>query len=284
MISRQLTLWDNEALETGSRYLTELKFEAAKLKFNEALLAGIGERSFVEDLIEACDYWQVQTGYLPQPHDAVGSLENIDSLLTAFDRYPFTPQMNLFKRALLTHIVSLLKIETKAGIEYIERAFDLLIEIGELENAEALVLFFLNQQSENNLLLYYLAQVQWLSGDRGEANMNYVWLLLHDPTQVAFGRIENKRLQHLIQTHGAAMAPAFGWLQDVVTIISLTDENIKIYDDEHRKAIECYRLLLEANHAMKNKEMKLSVSLRKQLKSLNPELYAEYFAWLQRNR
>lgn len=283
MIARQLTLWDNEALETGNRYLTALKFEEAKLKFNDALAAGLGDADLVNQLIEACDYWQVRITYTPQPDDADSSIENIDSLLNDFDRYPFTPQMNSFKRALLTHIVSLLKKERTVEKELIEKTFDLLIGIEELENAEDLVSLFLNQEPENNLLRYLLAQVQWQNGSRGEANMNYVWLLLHDPVQVTFNRIENIKLQELIQTYGAAMAPAYGWLQNVVSLISLPGEKIKTCNDEHRKAIECYHLLLEANRALKNNEMKLSVSLRKQLKSLDSKLYAEYFLWLQQS-
>ena len=77
------------------------------------------------------------------------------------------------------------------------------------------------------------------------------------------------------------MALAYGLLQNTMSLIHLPGE-IEIYDDEHRKTIECYLLLLGANKAMLNNEKKLSVQLRKQLKALAPDLFAEYFRWLQK--
>ncbi len=79
------------------------------------------------------------------------------------------------------------------------------------------------------------------------------------------------------------MAPAYGWLQNVVPLISLSDE-IEICNSEHRKALECYRLLLGANKALLNHHQALSVQIRKQLKALAPDFFAGYFNWLQRQR
>jgi tetratricopeptide (TPR) repeat protein len=282
MPPQQLSFWDNEALETGYRRLADLKLEEAESHFNKALEAGIGELDSVKKLIEACGYWLARIRYLPESGDTISSSEQIDALLTAFVHYPFTPQMNAFKKALLTYIVSLLHDEVAMDLKSMEAAFDLLLESGDLQNAENLVLQSINQHPENSLLLYLLAQVQWLSGNRSEASRNYTWLLLHHPDKVEFNRIENNKLKALIYSHGAAMAPAYGWLQNVVPLISPSDE-IDIYNDEHRKAIECYRLLIEANKALLNNQRDLYVRSRKQLKTLSPEFFAAYFKWLQSN-
>jgi hypothetical protein len=276
---QQLTFWDNEALETGYRYLADLDLENAALQFNKALEAGIGELDSVKKLIEACEYWQARIHYRP---DSDNNTEQIDSLLAAFVHYPFTPQMNVVKKALLAHIVSLFDKEATMVLKNMETAFDLLLESNDLQIAEDLILQCIAQHPVNRLLLYPLAQIQWLRGKRSEANFNYATVLLHHPERLEVNRIENKKLKEIIDLRGAAMAPAYGWLQNAVPLIHLPDE-IEIYDDEHRKAIECYRLLLGANKAILNNEKKLSVQLRKQLKTLAPDLFAEYFNWLQQH-
>lgn len=283
MPSQQLSFWDNEALETGYRLLADLELEGAEQQFKKALQAGIGEMDSVKKLREACEYWQARLKYSPENKDANSSSEQIDSLLTAFVHYPFTPQMNAFKKALLAYVVSLLHAEEAMDLKNMETAFDLLLAMGDSQNAEELVSQSISQHPESPLLLYLLAQVQWLNGNRSEANWNYIWLLLHYPESVEFKRIENKNLLEIISIHGVVMAPAFGWLQNIVPLISLQDE-IEIINPEHEKAIQCYRLLLESNKALNNNDIKLSVSLRKQLKSIHPELFSKYFYWIQQSR
>lgn len=283
MPSQQLSFWDNEALETGYRLLADLELGGAERQFTKALQAGIGETDSVKKLLEACEYWQTRLKYSPEDNDANSSSEQIDSLLTAFVHYPFTPQMKIFKKALMAHIVSLLHVEEAMDLKNMETSFDLLLAMGDSQNAEELISKSIGQHPERHLLLYLLAQSQWLNGNRSEANWNYVWLLLHYPESVEFKRIENKNLLQIINIHGVAMAPAFGWLQNIVPLISLRDE-IEIINQEHQKAIQCYSLLLESNKALNNNDTKLSVSLRKQLKSIHPELFSEYFYWIQQSR
>lgn len=278
MASRQLSFWDNEALETGYRCLADLELEEAKLQFKKALEAGLGETNSAKKLIEVCEYWQVRIQYAPEANN--GS-EQIESLLGAFVHYLFTPQMNVLKKALLNHIVALLHQEEVMDLKSMQTAFDLLLENADLERAEGLVLQCINQHPENQLLLYLLAQVQWMNGNRSEANNNYVRLLLCHPDKVEFNRIENNPLKELIYSHGGAMAPAYGWLHNIVSLISLPDE-IEIQNTEHAKAVECYRLLLGSNKSLLNNERNLSAQYRRELKALAPELFAEYFKWLQK--
>lgn len=281
MPSQQLSFWDNEALETGYRLLADLKLEDAKLQFNKTLQAGIGETSSVKKLLEACEYWQARLKYSPENNDAGSSSEQIDSLLTSFVHYPFTPQMNVFKKSMLAFIVSLLHKEGMMDLKSMKTAFDLLLASGDLQNAEVLILQCINQHPGNRMLLYFLAQVQWLNGNRSEANNNYATLLLYYPDKVEFSRIENEKIKALIDSHGTPMAPAYGWLHNVLPLVSLPDE-IEIYNDEHRKAIECYRLLLTSNKALLNNERKLSAQYRRELKALAPELFEEYFKWIEK--
>lgn len=280
MSSLQLTFWDNEALETGYRHLAALELEDAKLQFKKTLEAGIGEMDSVKKLIEACDYWQLRIGFIPGKDN---QSEQIELLLSAFVHFSFTPQMNAFKKSLLMHIVFLLHREEVMDIKNMETAFDLLLGNRNLQMVEDLITECINHHSENALLLYLLAQVQWRNGDRSDANNNYVRLLLYHPDKVEFNRIENDKLKELIYSHSPAMAPAFAWLHNVVSLVSIPDD-IEIRNNEHGKAIACYRLLVKANKALLNNEKNLSFQFRKQLKALAPELFAEYFNWLQKQK
>ncbi|MEO8960851.1 MAG: hypothetical protein ABI325_03155 [Ginsengibacter sp.] len=281
MPSQQLSFWDNEALETGYRLLADLKMGDAERQFKKALEAGIGETDSVKKLLEACEYWQIRLKYSPENNDANSSSEQIDSLLTAFVHYPFSRQMNAFKKALLSRIVSLLYAEEAMDLKNMETAFDLLLAMDDFQNAEKLVSQSISQHPGKLLLLYLLAQVQWISGNRSEANNNYAALLLYHPDRIEFYRIENEKLQELIQTYGAAMTPAYGWLHNVLPLVSLPEE-IEIQNDEHCNALECYRLLLGSNKALLNNERNLSAQYRRELKTLAPDLFGEYFKWLQK--
>jgi len=283
---QQLSLWDNEALETGYHCLAALDLEEARLKFNEALQSGIGEKEQIQGLIAACDYWQTQlqrvsipvTHYITQENHS----EYIAGLLFNYKHFHFTPQMARFKKAILIHIADFMYEVEDTDLKNIETAFDLLLETGDFQKAEDFISQYVSYFPQRQLLLYYLAQAQWHNGNRSEANNNYVWLLLHYPDHVLINRIENKRLKNIIDSVGPAMAPAYGWLRNIVSFASLSDE-IHICDEKHEKALKCYRLLQEANKSLQKNEMKLGIYYRKQLKALSPELYEEYFNWLKQS-
>lgn len=284
---QQLSLWDNEALETGYRCLNALEWEEAILQFNEALQGGIGEMESVQKLITASQYWQARIQHTPgsQVHSgAAASLsQHIAGLLADYSHYSFTPQMAGFKKALLGHIVGLLHHETDMDLNDMETAFDLLLGIDDFQTAEDLISHGIKQHPEKRLLLYLLAQAQWLNGNRSDANNNYVRLLFYHPDKVMDNRIENKKLKELIHSCGPEMAPAYGWLRNILPFVPPADE-IPACDEEHDKAIKSYRLLREANRSMNNNDMKSYVQYRKQLKELTPALYEEYFNLLKQRK
>ncbi len=275
----QLTLWDNEALETGYRYFSCLRLEEAKLKFLEALRMNLGGKDELEEAIKACDCWLPKINYSQKNSENNNLSNKADLLLNKFTNYPFTSRMKEFRRALLVHIGSILSAECQMDLNNVEITFDLLIDAGKLEEAEALILRGKSQYPENHKLHYMQAHVQWLNHEISKANQVYVWLLLHYPREIENNRIQNKELQKLIDRYGAPMAPAFGWLYNVLPLIPFPVE-VETNDDEHRKAIECYRLIHAANKALTDHDIKSSIQHRKRLKELSPDLYEKYFEWL----
>lgn len=283
----QLSLWDNEALETGYRCLNALEWEAAIRQFNKALQGGIGEIGSVQKLIAASHYWKERIQHAPGPEthsDATASFsQHIAGLLADYSRYSFTPQMAGFKKALLGHIVDLLHHETDMDLNDMETAFDLLLGMDDFQTAEDLISHGIKKHPKKRLLLYFLAQAQWLNDNRSDANNNYVRLLFYHPDKIMDNRIENKKLKELIHSCGPAMAPAYGWVRNVLPFVPPADE-IPACDEEHHKAIKCYRLLWEANRSMNNNDMQSCIQYRKQLKELTPALYDEYFNLLKQRK
>ncbi len=273
----QLTLWDNQSLEEGYCCLNTLAFSEATGHFKDGMDSGIAEPSLVQKLIAVCEYWQTRIRY--STSSAGNSTEKIKALLADYVHYAFSPQMNNFKNAVLAHIVSLLLKESKPDLHDLGTTFDFLIEAGEFQKAEELVTN-LSTDPGNPLLKYMLAQAQWLNLNRAVANNNYVWALLCFPQKTIPDRIENKKLRDLVIEYGAAFAPAYGWLRNVVPYIYLPDK-IEVYDEEHRKALQCYCLLRDATKAWENNDQKTTLQYRRELQKLMPSLYAEYFNWLQ---
>lgn len=208
----QLTLWDNQSLEEGYRCLNTLAFSEAAGHFKDAMDSGIAEPSLVQKLIAACKYWQPRICY--STSSAGNGTQKIKALLAGYVHYAFSPQMDNFKKAVLAHIAGLLLKESKPDLHDLETTFDLFIEAGDFQKAEELVTN-LSIDPRNPLLIYMLAQAQWLNLNRAEANNNYVWALLCFPQKAIPDRIENKKLCDLVIEYGAAFAPVYGWLRNV---------------------------------------------------------------------
>jgi hypothetical protein len=131
--------------------------------------------------------------------------------------------------------------------------------------------------------MYLLAQAQWFSNNRNEANNNYGLLLLCHPGKTELNRIENKRLTELIPAYGSPLAPIYGWLRNVMNYVPLP-EKIEVHDEEHRKALEVYHLLYNANKAQESNNRKETIRYRKEIKMLMPAIYTEYFNWLEQQK
>lgn len=278
MPARQLTFWDNEALELGYHFLNDLQFQKAISHFNEALFNKIAERDSIQQLITVCEYWHPRIQYVSV--DDSNRTEKINALIGDYSHYVFSRQIDNFKNALLQYIVSLLIKEPDMDLNDTETVFDLLVKSSEFQKAEELVSCSIVQHPGNPQLMYLLAQAQWFSNNRNEANNNYGLLLLCHPGKTELNRIENKKLTELILTYGSAFAPIYGWLRNVMNYVPLP-EKIEIYDEEHRKALAIYRLFYNANKALESNNIKETIRYRKEIKTLMPAIYTEYFNWLE---
>src|SRR5690606_9591607 len=100
-------------------------------------------------------------------------------LLTDYKQYSFTSLMKSFKKSLLNFIVD--SFSPVSDWEEFAIAFDLLLEVKSYQKAEDFISLILSRNSEKSFLLYYLAQAQWLNGNKAEANEHYIIACIHWP-------------------------------------------------------------------------------------------------------
>lgn len=283
MSVRQLSIWDNVALEQGYHLLFNLKFEEATIKFQEALL-NTRDQEILQKAIEASLFWQTK---LPLSNYQQEEIINITDLLTDYAHYPFSIQMRPLRKSILSYIVSLIGKRPELNIEEAEDAFDLLLELGTFQEAETLISIAINRNPEKYYLFYYLAQAQWLQQKKSTANSNYTKAMLLFPDNRFVNRIENDKITNLIQHYGLSNTPAHGWVKGNLPMINASiksDDNIKFLSPQHQKAKEAYQFLIATEMSLKDNDIKLSIQYRKKLKNLDPDLYEAYFELLKKRK
>lgn len=270
MSVRQPSLWDNIPLEEGYRCMYALQLDEAIEYFNEASQSKLGDPQTIQNAIITCRFWK-------------GKLENvaispasIAEILKDFSEYHFTRLITEFKKTLLRYITNLLKDVENFNLANVEFTFDLLLKTGDFQNAEELILEYLERCPEKYHLLYLLAQAQWCKKNKTEARINYAKALLYFPDKKYFARIVPDDLKKIIDYSGPEMAPSYGWLRDVLPIISITDD-IKFKDEKHAQAIKTYHLMAQAIEHEKSNDLNQKTHSRKELKKQDPELFKEYF-------
>lgn len=259
--------------------MAAFEFDEAEQNFSAVLHAEQGDEVEISNALRACKYWQTMV----QQNNEEPKTCSIKELYEEFRRYEFgnIPGLHQLKDALLKYITG--RVLSK-NCFYIngrdgETVSDLLMELSQFNKAENVVLHRIEQQPDDIQLRYSLAQIQWLNKQKGEAVKNYTLGLLHNPCQVPLHRILYKQLKSLMEDVGAEMTPAFGWVRGILPLVYIR-ENPTIYSEAHQQAVDCYRLLLQADTALKKNDIDSCVEYRKKLKSTTPDLYEEYFALL----
>ncbi len=280
MNGKQLTLWDNIALENGYRSLSNLKFEEALGYFENALKSGTGDMESIRRMIEVCIFWKDRLSEYNKPDSGASG---ISGLLVTFAGYRFPFDTGELKRSLLIFITREIQKIPDPDEKDIEMLFELWLESGEYSQAEDLVIRYIENNPGKYGFYYLLAQAQWNQDNYIEAGNAYARVLLFSPDKYQEKRIESRSLRKLIRLFGPHHAAAFGWIRGILPLISQTGD-IKPVDENHQRALSCYSLLREAHQAMLNNDMISCINYRKKLKSANVELYEEYFNLLKQRK
>ena len=206
-----------------------------------------------------------------------------NSLYREFREYEFAnfPGEQQFRQALLLMITDQMlgtgHFYTGVGSVTVS---DMLMELGRHKKAEEVVRQQMEMQPDEHQLYFILGQIQWQNRKKGEAKKNYTRGLLHNPCGSPSERIVFQELKMLIESEGPEMAPAYGWVRGILLLVP-PPYNVNFCSADHRHAVECYRLLWQADRAVRNRDTEACVEYRKTLKAKAPALYDEYFALLK---
>ena len=270
MVPKQISLWDNEALETGYRCMAKLKFEEAIGHFKEALATVFCDQKTTGEAIEACEYWQ------PLVKEEELNIVVVNQFLSKYRMYPFTPLMVSARKELLCFAARSFTWISVPDTKTMETILDLFLSLKDYSGATDFLRNLTDRHPENHALLYYLAQAQWLDGKELAANDNYLAAIIYHPEKSFLPKIINGHLLKLIETYGMENTPAYGWILGKFPFV-----HIKTYIQEqhetHARALRCYRLLKLAHNASEQNDKNSRIQYSKQLKQENPEMYQLFF-------
>jgi len=285
----QISLFSRETLilSEGYRCLSAFRFEEAKRFFNDVLTSDSdpesGDRKAAKRALKLGKYWHP---LVLQKKTEPSLFQESNSLYREFREYNFAnfPGEQQFRQALLLMITDQMlemgRFYTGVGSVTVS---DLLMELGRHKKAEEVVHQQMEVQPDDHQLYFILGQIQWQNRKKGEAKKNYTRGLLHNPCGSPSERIVFRELKKLIESEGPEMAPAFGWVRGVLLLIPPPDV-VNFCSTDHRHALGCYRLLWQADRAVRNRNSEACVEYRKKLKAEAPALYDEYYALLQGGR
>lgn len=281
MDNDQLPLFDQQ-----NQIMTEGYEKMAAFRFNEAgqVFRNIG-KTFVqpepetEAALNCISYWK----------KVFEQLENTDCpdavsfLYGEIDRYDFANSWGAqkFRSALINHLSGLMRSQDRFYVNEQATLSDLYLQLEKHHKAQQVLMDHLNARPSDNHARFRLAQLQWNYNQKGEAIRNYALGLLWDPQTAPSEFLESEEIADLIKKYGPEMAPAYGWIEGILPLLSVPDELSPVSEDHH-KALECYRLLRKAEKASRNNQMEACVEYRKALKERWPKLYEAYYALLSK--
>ena len=270
MVTTQISLWDNAALETGYRCMAQLKFEEAIGHFKEALVTAFCDQKTTREAIEACEYWQ------PKVKAEEENIVKLNQFLFEYQQYPFTPLMASIRKALLNFAARFLTGNPVFDMETMEVVFDLFLSLKNYSGATDFLRNLTERHPEKHTLLYYHAQAQWLDGNEPAANDTYLAAIIYHPDKSFLPGILHVHLLQLIETYGMENTPAYGWILGKFPFVQIKT-HIQERDETHARAIRCYRLLKLAHNAAEQNDKNSRIQFSKQLKQENPEMYQLFF-------
>lgn len=278
MTVNQLSFWDNADLEAGYQELAQLQFDRALRHFEIAAESPV-KRKQTGYAIETCCYWKKRVGALSEILFDQGM---IDDIYRDYLDYEFTGALQLFRRELLCFLAKTLGSSHPIDLCLFERIFDELIKNECPESALELVEQSLVQYPDNAELRYFFGQAYWQLGRYDSAGKMYVGACLSKPDNAYIKTLEPERLKTLAKEKGLAWTPAYGFLSGLLPLVEPTVEPTEDRLLQKARSVYGYLGLAEAHSLKKDSEKNLEY--RKQLKSLNPDLFQLYLKLLKRRK
>ncbi|MEI8203388.1 MAG: hypothetical protein WCH34_10280 [Bacteroidota bacterium] len=278
-IQLDLFTWQSERIAEGWRHLEIFNFEKAEKTFNEV------QRQHKDDeecafALKLCSQWKD----IFELSNRKNSSEQTSFLFLQWNEimFPSAWGPQLFKKTVLNRII---QIARENKVFYISESIsvaDLLVKAQKHALAEKEILNFFQSNEKSVALQINLANIQWNLNKIKESRLNYLEALLTNPSEIAVEIIENLPLAKIIQKYGSEMAPAWGWMQGELPLFEF--DKFKHNISPSQKGLYLYHLLIQAEKLTKQGEIKQIISIRKQLKEMDSDLYTAYFNLLKKRK
>ncbi|TVQ06508.1 MAG: hypothetical protein EA359_01030 [Balneolaceae bacterium] len=266
-------------LAEGYEKLSVLRFEEAETVFQQIKKSFADPDKDVENAILFTRHWKDVFSLL----DDIPDSEKIFYLFDRINRFEFSQEWGnqKLRSSLINYLIGLMKEHGRFYIDHETALSDLYLQIGKQQLAERSLTAHLNSDPSDTPARFRLAQLQWKQKLKGAALQNYTLGLLLNPDTAPINYLECDKTRELIQKHGPAMTPAYGWIAGILPLKNIPYEQSAV-SESHSSALECYRLIRVAEKASKKQDMEATVNHRKALKTGWPELYDEYYALISK--
>lgn len=262
--------WDALAVGNGYRCLAGLNFWQARTHFNNVRKT-LPDHPAAGQGLRDLEFWEEVFAILPglAPEEAIRFLwERIT--IFSFDE---TEGYHALRNSLLRHLLALMD-----GLDELYLPPDLCrgylyLELGKYAAAVDALRLLLARQPDNGRLQGFLARALWNGGQRDEALITWVCALLLDPTGVNPATLPHPPLVRLIEEHGPALTPVYGYLAG---LLPLAEPPAHAVTPEAR----IYAQLRAAELARLRDDHQAMINARRALKGLAPAVLQDYLDWL----
>jgi len=264
----QLHLFQWDLIEAGNGHacLAKLDFDQAEAHFSRVLVALPGHQ-MAESGLRSVQYWQ-------QVFEAIDDVERVEAFTCLWQRikafsFPATEASRMLRANLIRHLLFLINGTATLYVPPDLCSGYLHLQLGEYLTAETHLRTLIECSPDNGRLYGYLADALWLQGRREIAGGVYATALLVDPQQVNVSDLCNRQLAQVIEQHGAALAPVYGFLRGVLPLVDqeLATDNA---------ATKIYALLRQAERALHGNDGATMGNVRRELQQLAPEVLDDY--------
>jgi tetratricopeptide (TPR) repeat protein len=264
--------WDIIAVGKGYQGLADLDLDAARDHFSRVLAARPGHPSACQGLRDV-QVWEEVLRKLEgmAPEAALGFLWG---RIAGFPFGDSEHRRNL-RAALIRRLLAMMGDRADFFLPPDLCRGCLHLQLADYAAAERELRHLLARFPENGRLHGYLGDALWQQGRRSSANEAYARGLLLAPHEVAVDGLCHRGLAEMIEEYGPAMAPIYGFFAEMLPLVALGAPA------RTREAQSC-ELLRQAEQARARGDHEGSVTVRRRLKELSPEVLQDYLAWLAR--
>lgn len=264
--------WDNITAGKGHDSLARLDFIDARRHFSKVLKvlpdhpeAGRGMRDLLawEGVFRDMEVLETESA--------------LSFFWNKIEGFPFGNSENhrTLQRSLIKRLLAMLNNRATLYIPPDLCSGYLYLQLADYVAAEADLRILLDRLPKNGRLHGYLADALWMQGRRQIANVAYATALLLGPREVSVAAICNHRLVEVIQEHGPALAPVYGFFEGILPLVAPPATT------PVTREVRTYELLRQAENARRLGSHNEMVAARRSLKKYAPEVLRDYLDRLE---